>query len=124
MTLLSPLNTFVRLLTTMSASGSTSTLTNPAIVSSTTIMKPNSSASLRRSCKGGERKSGLDGNSQKTARMGGLAASSVCRRAGRSDVRPLPKKWQPGPHFCKILSVSVYGKLRGERGTSDAARAC
>lgn len=71
MTLLSPLNTFVKLLTTISANGNTSTLTNPAIVSSTTMRNPNSSASLRSSWSGGERKSGFEGNSQKRARMGG-----------------------------------------------------
>lgn len=46
MTLLSPLKTLVRLLTTMSAGGNVSTLTKPAMVSSTTIRNPNSSASF------------------------------------------------------------------------------
>jgi hypothetical protein len=91
MTLLSPLNTFVRLLTTISASGSTSTLTNPAIVSSMMIKNPNSFASTRSSFSGGVRRRGFEGNSQKRARMGVEVDSRKARRAGMSAVSPRPK---------------------------------
>lgn len=46
--------------------------------------------------------------------MGGEEEERVWRREGRSEVRPRPKKWQPGPHFSRILSVSVYGKLQSD----------
>lgn len=106
-TLLSPLKTLVKLLTTTSAPGSTSTLTNPAIVSSMTIIAPKSSASFLSSLRGGVRNKGFEGNSQKMARMGGTEVDNNSRRAGRSERSPCPKNSQPGPHFCRILRVSV-----------------
>lgn len=91
-TLLSPLNTLVRLLTTISAKGKTSTLTNPAIVSSITIKKLNSFANFLNSLKGGVRNNGFEGNSQKSARRGGDEVSSKVLREGKSEVNPAPKK--------------------------------
>lgn len=113
MTFESPLKIFVKLVTTMSANGRVSTLTKLPIVSSTTIRKSYLSASARRRGRSGERKSGFEGNSVKRARMGGswgFFACSVSRIASSSSIeesRPSPKRWQPGPHFSRILRVSM-----------------
>lgn len=87
MTFVSPLKTFVRLLTTMSAIGRTSTFANVPIVSSMTIMNPCLSAKARKRFRSAERKSGLDGNSVKSARTG-VPCSSSCSRASKSASVP------------------------------------
>jgi hypothetical protein len=116
-TLATPLNIFDKLLTTMSAYGRTSTLTKLPIVSSTTIKKSYLSASARRRGRSAERSRGLDGNSVNSANMGGVEGSrldsfpKMDSSSSMSGSRPCPKKWHPGPHFCRILRVSVYGKL-------------
>lgn len=114
MTFASPLKILERLLTTMSANGSTATFTKFPTVSSTTIRKSYRSASARRRGRFGERRSGFEGNSQKRARTGGVPegcedvrSASRDSRASISASNPWPKKWQPGPHFCRIFSVSV-----------------
>jgi hypothetical protein len=116
MTLASPLKILDRLLTTTSAYGRTSTLTKLPTVSSTTMMKWYLSASARRRGRSQDRRSGLEGNSVKSDRMGReVLCASRSRRASSSSIslsRPLPKKWQPSPHFCRIFSVSVYVNLR------------
>ena len=115
MTFESPLNTFVRLLTTTSAYGRTSTLTKFPIESSTTMRKSCVSASARRRGRSAARRSGFEGNSVKSARIGGVEGSVCPERmpssASMSASSPEGRKWHPGPHFCRILSVSVYGKL-------------
>lgn len=117
MTFVSPLNTFVRLLTTTSAQLATSTLTKLPTVSSTMIRNPYSSASSLNLLRLGDLSKGFEGNSQNNDKIAG--SSGFCERrvskswakASRSDSVPWPKKWHPGPHFCRILRVSVYGKL-------------
>jgi hypothetical protein len=112
-TFVSPLNTLVKLLTTTSAQLATSTLTKLPTVSSTMIKNPYSSANSRSRRRFGDRSRGFDGNSQNKDRMGGSSgfsdrfASRRLANASRSDSLPWPKKWQPGPHFCRILRVSV-----------------
>ena len=113
MTFESPLKIFVKLVTTMSANGSVSTLLKLPMVSSTMIGKSYLSERLRRRSRSGERKSGFEGNSVKRARMGGscgFCARSVSRSVSSSSMeesKPWPKKWQPGPHFSKTFRVSV-----------------
>lgn len=100
-TFASPLNTFERLLTTMSAYGRTSTLQKFPSVSSTTSRKSYLSASARSRGRSGARSSGFDGNSVNSASAGGAAdgdveaAASSPRsesRASMSVSRPWPKK--------------------------------
>lgn len=113
MTFESPLKIFDKLVTTISANGRVSTLTKLPMVSSTTIRKSYLSARVRKRKRSGDRKSGFDGNSVKTARIGGLwgfCASSASKIASSSSIeesKPWPKKWQPGPHFCRTFRVSV-----------------
>lgn len=64
MTLESPENTLVKLLTTISAHSRTATLQKLPMVSSTTIKNLYSSASLRRRLISGDFSKGLEGNSQ------------------------------------------------------------
>ena len=76
----------------------------------------------------GERKRGLDGNSVKRASIGEADGSSlnscsiIFSRVSMSESRPFPKKWQPGPHFSSILSVSVYGNLRSDQSKNSMLR--
>ena len=114
MTFASPLKIFVRLDTIISANAATSTLMKFPIVSSTTMMKPNSSASFLSSTRSGERSSGLLGNSQNSDRIrpsSGRLFSNNARRLGMSSDPPEPKNSAPAPHFLRIFSVSVYGNL-------------
>lgn len=85
MTLPSPLNTLVRLLTTMSTAGRISTLTNVPIVSSTTMAKPYRSANERKRVKSADRSNGLEGNSVKSDRIGGSSAGSEASSFSRSS---------------------------------------
>ena len=78
------------------------------------------SANARSRGRSAERRSGFDGNSVKSARIGGPpddvldSRSRITSSSSTSPSRPCPRKWHPGPHFSRILSVSVYGKLRFE----------
>lgn len=110
MTLLSPLNTFVKLLTTTSAYGRTCTFRKFPTVSSTTTAKWYLSASSRIRTMLGDLRSGFEGNSQKRARMSS-PDSSFFSNSSSSSCEPWPKKWQPGPNFSRILRVSMYGNL-------------
>jgi hypothetical protein len=118
MALDSPLKILDRLVATISAYGRTSTLTKFPIVSSTTSKTSYLSANPLRRGISAERRSGFDGNSVKRARIGGFVGSildSSARRLSRvsmSESSPRPKKWAPGPHFSRILRVSMYGNLR------------
>jgi hypothetical protein len=120
-TLEAPLKTFVRLLTKISAYGNTLTFTKFPMVSSMTMRKSYLSASARRRGRWAERSRGLEGNSVKRARMGGVvgsraaSASRIFSSSSMSLSVPKPRKWHPGPHFSRILRVSVYGNLYQER---------
>ena len=113
MTFESPLKIFVKLVTTMSANGKVSTLTKLPMLSSTITRKSYLSARARKRSRSGERNSGFEGNSVKRAIIGGSWGCSACsasRIASSSSIeesKPWPKKWQPGPHFSRILRVSV-----------------
>jgi hypothetical protein len=85
MTLLSPLKTLVRLLTTTSAYGSTLTLIKFPIVSSTTTQKSYLSASWRMRSRSGERSSGLPGNSVNRARNLSPPSRRLSRSSSSSD---------------------------------------
>lgn len=110
MTLLSPLNIFVKLLTTTSANCNTLTFKKLPILSSTTIANLYLSASLRMLARSGDFRSGLPGNSQKRA-MIFSPLSSCFSSCSSSSEEPWPRNVQPGPNFSKIFSVSMYGKL-------------
>lgn len=101
MTLVSPLNTLVKLLTTMSVQLATSTLTKLPTVSSTTITNSCSSANLLNSFRSADLSSGFEGNSQNKAVIGRCSSgvplearmlSKRSDRACRSGVVPCPKK--------------------------------
>lgn len=93
-----PLNTFVKLLTTTSAYGITSTLTKFPIVSSTIIRNSYLSARSRNRWRFGERKRGLLGNSVIRHLIGGQpgffldSVSSKTSSASISSSWPNPKK--------------------------------
>lgn len=112
-----PLKNLDRLVTTISVYERTSTLTKVPMVSSTTITKSYLSASARRRARSGHRRRGLDGNSVKRADIGGLPGFSKDSRSRISSSstiffsHPWPRRKQPGPHFSRILLVSVYGNL-------------
>ena len=113
----SPLNILERLLTTTSVYGNTSTLTKLPMVSSTTIRKSYLSARARSRGRSAQRRRGLEGNSVKRAKIGGVpgfledSRSRIRSSSSMSGSSPCPRKKQPGPHFSRILRVSVYGNL-------------
>ena len=113
----SPLKILERLLTTTSVYGSTSTLTKLPMVSSTTIRKSYLSARARSRGRSAQRRRGLEGNSVKRAKIGGVpgfsedSRSRIRSSSSMSGSSPCPRKKQPGPHFSRILRVSVYGNL-------------
>jgi hypothetical protein len=80
-TLALPLNTFDKLLTMISAYGSTETLTKLPTVSSMMIGKLYLSARARRRGRSAERRRGFEGNSVKSASMGGLDGQFDCSRS-------------------------------------------
>lgn len=88
-TLLSPLNTLVRLLTTTSAYCRTLTLMKLPIVSSTTTQKSYWSASLRMRSRSGDLSNGFPGNSVKRA-TNLSPPSNRCSRSSRSSDEPKP----------------------------------
>jgi hypothetical protein len=88
-TLLSPLNTFVRLLTTTSAYGRTLTFRKLPTVSSMTTTKSYLSASSRMRRKSGDLRSGFPGNSVNKARYVS-PLSSLFSRSSRSSEDPNP----------------------------------
>ena len=98
MTFESPLKSLLRLVTTISAKGSVSTLMKLPMVSSITIKKSYLSASVRSRERSAERKSGLEGNSVNRARMGGscgfraCSASKIASNSSIDESRPSPKK--------------------------------
>jgi len=89
MTLLSPLNTLVRLLTTTSAYCKTLTLMKLPIVSSTTTQKSYLSASLRMRSRSGDLSNGFPGNSVKRA-TNLSPPSNRCSRSSSSSDEPKP----------------------------------
>lgn len=113
MTFESPLNIFVKLVATMSANGRVWTLTKLPMLSSTIIRKSYLSARARKRSRSGDRKSGFEGNSVTSDRIGGswgfcaCSASKIASSSSMDESKPWPKKWQPGPHFSRTLSVSV-----------------
>jgi hypothetical protein len=113
MTFESPLKIFDKLVATMSANGRVSTLTKLPMLSSIIIRKSYLSARLRKRERSGDRKSGFEGNSVMSARIGGswgfcaCSASKIASSSSMEESKPWPKKWQPGPHFSRTLSVSV-----------------
>jgi hypothetical protein len=113
MTLESPLKILDKLVTTISANGRVSTFIKLPMLSSITIKKSYLSARVRKRERSGDRKSGFEGNSVKSARIGGswgfcaCSASKIASSSSIEESKPWPKKWQPGPHFCSTLRVSV-----------------
>jgi hypothetical protein len=113
MTFESPLKIFVKLVATISANGRVSTLTKLPILSSIMIRKSYLSERVRKRARSADRRSGFEGNSVTSARIGGswgfraCSASKIASSSSIEESRPSPKKWQPGPHFSRTLSVSV-----------------
>src|SRR5258707_592612 len=98
MTFESPLKIFDKLVATISANGRVSTLTKLPMLSSTTIRKSYLSARARKRERSGDRKSGFEGNSVTSARIGGswgfcaCSASKIDSSSSIEESKPWPKK--------------------------------